>query len=112
MTTSAEAQRFEDELAKAKTVRDLRGLDEKLAVLTVPHEEWEVLYRQRLQVELQLLGRSSKVLEPNREDEKTPPGPKLRRASALDFGVAAVGLGLIVVDVILLLTSRQPRRTR
>lgn len=30
-------------------------IDERLALLVVPYEEWEVLYRQRLQVERDLL---------------------------------------------------------
>ena len=34
---------------------ELRSIDQALAVSPVPHDEWEVLYRQRLQVERDLL---------------------------------------------------------
>jgi hypothetical protein len=37
------------------TLAELRAIDEALAILTVPHDEWEVLYRERLQVERDLL---------------------------------------------------------
>ena len=35
--------------------RRLEDVDARLASLVVPYEEWEVLYRQRLQVERDLL---------------------------------------------------------
>ena len=57
LTTSAEAQHFEDALAGAKTPADLRNLDERLARLLINYDEWDVLYRQRLQLELSMLGR-------------------------------------------------------
>ena len=62
LTTSKEAQEIED------TIRELRepangvrasealpAIDEQLASLTVPYEEWEVLYRERLQAERDIL---------------------------------------------------------
>jgi hypothetical protein len=70
MTTSAEAQALEDRLAAlvrppadepdrrprfddiAKA--ELEAIDERLATLEIPYDEWEVLYRQRLQVERDL----------------------------------------------------------
>lgn len=62
LTTSEEAQEVEDAI---RAVRDpanhasasamLGAVDERLARLTIPYEEWEVLYRQRLQVERDLL---------------------------------------------------------
>ena len=36
--------------------RELQDVDESMDTLTVPYDEWEVLYRQRLQVERDLLG--------------------------------------------------------
>jgi hypothetical protein len=57
LTSSEESQQVEDTLLKvadspAVVAREeLAHVDERLASLTVPHEEWEVLYRQRLQVE-------------------------------------------------------------
>jgi hypothetical protein len=57
LTSSEESQKVEDILmevagAPITVARDgLAHVDERLASLTVPHDEWEVLYRQRLQVE-------------------------------------------------------------
>jgi hypothetical protein len=70
MTTSAEAQRLEDRLAEIAGVLEADGanpprfdeaaaaefaaIDEELAVLEIPYDEWEALYRQRLQIERDL----------------------------------------------------------
>jgi hypothetical protein len=70
LTVSAEAQAIEDRLtalarpATATPDRPARfddvaaaefgAIDEQLSTLTIPYEEWEVLYRQRLQVERDL----------------------------------------------------------
>ena len=70
LTVTAESQAIEDRLARLATPTDdapdvprrfddaaaeeLRAIDEILAGLEVPYEEWEVLYRQRLQVERDL----------------------------------------------------------
>ena len=62
LTTTREAQQIEDALRELREPEDrglaldaLHAIDERLARLVVPHEEWEVLYRQRLQVERDLL---------------------------------------------------------
>lgn len=64
LTTSQEAQEIEDLLRQMRdpTLVDvdeahgwLVAIDQRLARLTVPYEEWEVLYRQRLQIERGLL---------------------------------------------------------
>ena len=70
LTVSAEAQAIEDRLTAlarpptigpdgrraSTTPRRLRSteIDEVLATIEIPYEEWEVLYRQRLQVERDL----------------------------------------------------------
>jgi hypothetical protein len=70
LTISAEAQAVEDRLTALVTATDdpagdsrgfdeavateLTAIDEVLATIPVPYEEWEVLYRQRLQVERDL----------------------------------------------------------
>jgi hypothetical protein len=70
LTVSAEAQAIEDRLARlARPERatpdrparfddtattEFTAIDEQLATLEIPYEEWEVLYRQRLQVERDL----------------------------------------------------------
>ena len=70
LTVGAEAQAIEDRLAALMPTRgadpdrparfdaaaatELEAIDVQLATLDVPYEEWEVLYRQRLQVERDL----------------------------------------------------------
>ena len=75
LTASEEAQEVEDALRvlrdpddSEKALTALKAIDKRLAELTVPYEEWEVLYRQRLQVERDLL--RARVIEPPKE-----PGP-------------------------------------
>jgi hypothetical protein len=64
LTTSEEAQQVEDVLGKLREPATLDpdeahgwlvAVDKRLAELMVPYEEWEVLYRQRLQIERDLL---------------------------------------------------------
>jgi hypothetical protein len=69
LTTSEEAQKVEDTLTQIATSSSSVGwqalarVDEQLARLTVPHDEWEVLYRQRLQVERLLAKRRAAAEE-------------------------------------------------
>ena len=72
LTASAETQALEDRLAALMTPgstpiarpgsapppQELESIDVELATLTVPYDEWEVLYRQRLQVERDLRART------------------------------------------------------
>ena len=61
LTASEEAQRVEDRLLAVATgppdevPRGLEEIDRRLASLLVPEDEWEILYRERLQVERDLL---------------------------------------------------------
>ena len=58
MTSAKESQQVEDVLRAIAERRApggaLAAVDDRLAKLTIPHDEWEVLYRQRLQVERDL----------------------------------------------------------
>jgi hypothetical protein len=67
LTISAEAQAVEDRLAALARPRtatpnqpprfddaEFAAIDERLSTLEIPYEEWEVLYRQRLQVDRDL----------------------------------------------------------
>lgn len=58
MTSAVESQQVEDVLRAIAERRApggaLAAVDDRLAKLTIPHDEWEVLYRQRLQVERDL----------------------------------------------------------
>ena len=68
LTTSAEAQKLEDQIAKVLASGDaaprqldhaartgLDAIDEKLLEAPIPTDEWDILYRIRLQVERDLL---------------------------------------------------------
>jgi hypothetical protein len=107
LTTSAEAQRVEEALrtiagARQVSVASLarvRELDLEIARLVVPFDEWQTVYRERLQVERDLLAepRSAAV----RAVPSTAPGPALG-----EFLVGATGFVLLGLDVALLLRSR------
>jgi hypothetical protein len=64
LTSNRESQEVEDRLARIADSRSplvwraLREIDERMARLAIPHEDWEVLYRQRLQVERHLRERA------------------------------------------------------
>ena len=80
LTVAEEAQKIEDELrdlrgtdatdagSRAGAISRLKDLDTRLAGLVVPYEEWEVLYRQRLQVERDLLRAE------DRAEDRSPDG--------------------------------------
>jgi hypothetical protein len=76
LTSSKESQEVEDIIRKLRephepelATRMLEVLDRRMARLTIPYEEWEVLYRQRLQVERDLL--RERAVEPE-SDERQP----------------------------------------
>ena len=139
MTTTAEAQEIEARLERLAAARsaggepgaaaasdsqsaavdvsaELRSIDEALAVLTVPHEEWEILYRERLQVERDLLagsrpggafpGGGPTTLAPERNGR--------RGADALPdwlpAAIAAGGFVLTAADIALAIGERLRRR--
>ncbi len=87
------------------TLEALREIDQELARLTVSYEEWDVLYRVRLQVEHELLvGGSPGSGEGARLAEEAVE-PLTRR----DMVIGALGMGLIALDVALVLGSRLRR---
>ena len=63
MTTAKESQQVEDVLLAIAEGRAPAGamaaVDDRLSRLTIPHDEWEVLYRQRMQVERDLRERQA-----------------------------------------------------
>ncbi len=115
MTTTAESQRIEDELAelaRAEGLSDsarqqrLQGLDAKIAKLAVPFDEWETVFRQRLQVELDLMGVEVEGHGTNWRGAEPSP-------SLLERLVAIGTIALIATDAMLLLANRvRPRRRR
>jgi hypothetical protein len=115
LTTSAEAQGIEDRLDEIRhraasasvgaTLAALHEVDDKLARLTVSYEEWDVLYRERLQVEHELLFGGI----PGDEDRTRIPEEDREPMTRRDLVIGTVGMGLIVLDVALLLGSRLRR---
>ena len=128
LTMSADAQKIEDQLGRVAKDRPdgaqrgeaLASIDDQLATKELPYDEWEVLYRQRLQVERDLL-------LGNRPGEEMPAAGgatsgslptsagllgTLRR-DPLGTAFAAGGLALMALDAALLLLERRgalPRR--
>jgi hypothetical protein len=117
LTTSEEAQRIEDELRKLAQLpaqewgtgtaarQRLQRIDDQLARLTVPFDEWETVYRQRLQVERDLLAA-----------DHTRPGPEARelvsQPTPPDRVIGLAGVSLILLDALLLLADRiRPARS-
>ena len=115
LTVSAEGQAIEDRieaLAKASSAHDraseLAVIDRQLASIVLPSEEWETLYRLRLQVAL--------VGEVEAQDAIPPPPPsdeaepRLDRLVGVGYSVAVVAL--LALDVLLLLTGRMTSSRR
>jgi len=96
LTWSEEANEIEDNLrriwesvqegAGVDAVARLRVIEARLRQMTLPYEEWEVLFRQMLHVERSALRRIAGLA-----DDGTPaPVVTGRRASALEHAVEAV----------------------
>jgi hypothetical protein len=132
MTTSAEAQAIEAKLEAltaprragsrpgtdvpdlATTRAALTAIDDELAILNVPHDEWEILYRQRLQVERDLLaGQAPGSVLPSDATGMTAVSKTERRRAEGPLGerleglIAAAGLVLIALDVVTAIIERR-----
>ncbi|HET9900380.1 MAG TPA: hypothetical protein VFR46_04835 [Actinomycetes bacterium] len=126
LTTSAESERIEDEIqgiardSQADIGVDairtrLQELDGKLARLTVPFDEWETVYRERLQVERDLLSRrlGEEPQPPGLADLKSLPPRGDAPSPVAERALAIGGLVLLAVDVLLLAFDRlRPRNRR
>jgi hypothetical protein len=120
LTTTAEAQKVEDRLDEIRhsaktapvgaTLDALREVDQKLARLTVSFEEWDVLYRERLQVEHELLVGGTPGTEGQPGTREVPREPTSMR----DLAIGLVGMGLIALDVGVAVADRlrPPRSSR
>jgi len=123
LTTTAEAQQVEDRLerlAKAgvpgpEADAELADIDRALATLDIDYEEWETLYRTRLQVERDLLAgirpgedfpgaRSDRV-----RDTSTVARVPASRPAGFATAIAGVTLGALILDLALALRERFAR---
>jgi len=123
LTTTAETQAVEDRIERltsrfragrlpaADATRALAAIDHDLAALDVPYDEWEVLYRMRLQAERDLL-RGIAPGDASPADGRVPAAVRSRSGDSTgdtDLSgtvVGAIGLALILVDALLLLWQR------
>lgn len=122
LTATAEGQAIEDRLAKVAREHPTGGdrvaafewLDRQLATEELPYEEWEILYRERLQVERDLLVGS----EPGEDIPVASGGHDGGRSGGrawafvqgvgrprdlLGIGMSAASFALLLVDVVLLI---------
>ncbi len=118
LTTSAEAQRIEDDIAQVAgdrhdrdpisvrgRVARLRALDSRIARLMIPFDEWETVYRERLQVERDLLAGVA-------DDPRAPVAVQEREPAAIDRAVALGTAALIAADAALLAAGFTRSRLR
>ena len=117
LTASAESERIEDRLTalrdadRATTESKLEDLDRDIARLAVPFEEWETVYRQRLQVERNLLARELRGTDAAAVEAEPDAAPAKRRLPVVDWAIGLVSAALLALDVGLLLARRRrPRR--
>jgi hypothetical protein len=124
LTTSKEAQAVEDRIEAlarrepttggamdlpADVPAALRAIDESLATLDVDYDEWEVLYRMRLQVERDLrIG--SPVGEAAPGAPQPSPRPPAPRVAGAEYAVAGGLAALVVIDLGLAALDRLQHR--
>jgi hypothetical protein len=111
MTISAEAQAIEDAIERlahappsAYRAAALATLDRRLATAIISFEEWETLYRMRLQLQ-HVPGDAAVDRDEPTARPAVPPAPVFERLAGL--GYAATVLALLILDVLLLMTSRR-----
>jgi hypothetical protein len=124
LTGSAKGQEIEDEIERlaehrpaGKELTDaLASIDEQLATEDLPYDEWEVLYRERLQVERDLLlgvrpGQAMPSASGTASAARLPAGNRgllaFVRRDPLGTGVAAAGIALVALNAALLLAERR-----
>jgi len=136
LTTTSETQAIEDRIealaASARegrmdgghAARELEAIDRDLAALEVPYDEWEVLYRMRLQAERDLLIGRAPGDPPPADGSGAAASTRAAGAGAaivvrpepdpVGTLVGALGIALVLVDAALLLWQRvappQPRK--
>jgi hypothetical protein len=118
-TTSAEAQGIEKRLEEiahdpAHAMAELAWIDEELATIELDADEWEVLYRIRLQVERDVLtGRPVGTAPGSAGDTGPRAAPQLRPLTEpkADLGIAAMVGVLLALDIVVTVRERLSGRT-
>ncbi len=116
-TTSAEAQEIErrlEEIAHDPThaVAELRWIDERLATLEIDADEWEVLYRIRLQVERDLVtGRPVGTAPGSAGDTGPRTVPRMGFGTEPAAGLAATVGVLLLIDIVITVRERLTDRS-
>jgi len=121
LTMTAEGQRIEDRLGRLAKERPdgparaqaLASIDDRLATDEIPYDEWEVLYRQRLQVERDLLvGKrpGEEMPAAGGSSSRSIPGAGVLgafRRDPLGSAAAAGGVALMALNAALILLERR-----
>lgn len=117
LTASAEAEKIEDQLGtllkadRATVESRLTDIDREIARLAVPFEEWETVYRQRLQVERNILARELRKQQKPRSEPEPRPTREKRRLPIVGWAIGLAGTALLGMDIGLLLARiRKTRR--
>lgn len=117
LTAAKEAQDLEDRLRDLRrgrpTKRDFEAVDEQLARLVVSYDEWETLYRLRLQIENETrLGGTSRPGagdDPRRARRGAPAADRpVTAPTFLSWAGAGALLLLLGLDIALALLDRRP----
>ena len=122
LTMTAEGQAIEDTIARLAAQRPggadakavLASIDQRLATDNLPYDEWEVLYRERLQVERDLLAglRPGEAMPVSSGSGQAASRPRARRSifrrgrNAIGTAYAVATLALVAIDVALLIEDR------
>ena len=91
----------------AEMLRHVRSLDHRLATLAVPFEEWETLYRMRVQLERDALVALTSDGSPDAADFDDDIEPEPRTASRLDLAIGLAGAALIAADLAVMVSNRR-----
>jgi hypothetical protein len=117
LTASAEAEKIEDKLGallkadRATVESRLAEIDREIARLAVPFEEWETVYRHRLQLERNILARELRKQDPAPPESEPTPTPEQRRLPVVGWAIGLFSSGLLAIDIGLLLArARRARR--
>ncbi|MFL5679731.1 MAG: hypothetical protein ACJ77B_03940 [Chloroflexota bacterium] len=116
LTTSAEAQAIEERLerlsrqgaAGAAADTELAAIDRDLAAVDIPYEEWETLYRIRLQVQRDLLvgARPGEEFPGAKDGAVHPTRAGGGQAPAIQTALATGAIGVVFLDVLLAIRER------